>query len=156
MSAPTLTAVKDRIVALCATIPDITTVLEGYPEGDVPFEDHELPVIVVQYGPAQNTRASGDSYTSVRQWRLILHVAHTEGDIVDVNLADVEAVEPYLSSIPLFFLQRPRLELNNSGLVTQITVPSDSGNYRIQRGGALWRGAVFTFSITTNHYQQGV
>lgn len=150
----TVTQVKNRIATLVANISGITTVQDDWPEDSQPFAPSELPCLIVQAGPVVNSgRISHARFSITREYRILLLVERIEEDIADPDTSALEAVEPYLLSVPAYFAQRPRLEdaTNNTGLVFDSSLPTDNGTPRIVREGAVYRGAVFTMTVTTRH-----
>lgn len=149
MTPPTIAQVRARLVSIAALIPNIKTALSDYPMDNQPFEVAEMPVIVVRVGQAANSRLDANGFAMLRTYQLILHAARALDDISNPSTTEMQAVEPFLSSVPLHFLARPRLELNDAGLVVSTTLPQDAGLQRIVRESAVYWGAVFTMQIQT-------
>jgi hypothetical protein len=148
----TPTNVLDRYIALWKLLLDSDNAFADYSEDNQPFEVAEMPAVVVRVGPVIETVRQGRAhFLMTREYRHLLHVARTEEDIANPDTSALRAVEPYLLSVPLFFLDRPRLELSGTGLVVSSTLPADDGIPRIVREGAVYRGAVFTSQVTTRH-----
>jgi hypothetical protein len=153
MSA-TPSQIKDRIALMCAAVTGITTVVDDWPEDTQPFNPVELPCIIVQVGPVtSNERVNHARFRMVRDYRILILVGRTENDTVDPDTSALEAVEPFLLSIPAYFAQRPRLEhpSTSAPIVMDSTLPADNGTPRIVREGAVYRGAVFTMAVITVH-----
>lgn len=152
MSA-TPTQIKNRLVTLAAGIDGIQAAYDDWPEDQHPFGAQDLPCVIVQVGPATVTRISRARFNMTREFRLLLLVDRTEEDIAHPDTSALEAVEPYLLSVPAYFADKPRLEdASGNGLgVISITLPGDNGMPRIVRNAAIYRGAVFTMTVTTSH-----
>lgn len=151
MAAPIVSDIRARLVTLCGQITGITNAYADYPEDNQPFAPAELPVMVVRVGPATNTRLDGGGFRMLRTYQLLLHAARIIEDNAHPSTDEMQAVEPFLVDVPLFFLSRPLLENNDSGLALSTVLPGDGGLQRIVREGAVYWGAVFTLQVQTIH-----
>lgn len=107
-ATPAPRAIRERIEAICATIPGIVTVLTG--------AEHEitaalLPAIRVLPG-RMTRRVAVDPKQSLvtRSYRILVYVAALNALRPDDDeLADVEAAEDWLDVLPTFFSTRTPL-----------------------------------------------
>lgn len=151
MSAPTPTQVKERLMALAVQVSGIVTVADDWPEDNEPFTAAELPALIVVVRGAVNTRINLHKYQSTRTFELHLPVARIADDVKNPDTAALEAVEPFLLSIPAFFAARPRLENGDSGLSYASSIPQDLPARKIVREGAEYTGVIFTMTVDTLH-----
>lgn len=156
MAAATPTQVKNRVVALYALIAGITTSLDDYPEDGLAFEDAELPVAITTLGPATNTAFSKSGFIMTRTVTTHLLVASVEGSQSFPDTSAMEAVEPFMVSVPLFFSSRQQLDdpaTGLSALVRNCTLPSEQepGPGRFAYGGVDYWGLVLNMQVETLH-----
>jgi len=148
----TPTQIKDRIVTMLAQVEGVTTSLDDYQAQDAPFTDAQLPVAVTrlvstQQGPVTATRTHIAAGIILERWQIpiILHVKRASNtDVLSPNTAEMEACEPFLRSIPLFFLQHPRLK---PALVYDTEPMANTGIVRIDRPGIVYWGIVFNLPV---------
>lgn len=145
--------IQTRLVALYALISGIVTVTDDWPRDNKPFAASELPAVIIQYGRATNIRQSGKNFIMTRPFYAILLSARIKDDVKIPDRASLETVEPFLISVPAFFMARPLLELNGGdGIATPPgSLPSDSAAGRFVFRGATYIRTVFTHEITTRH-----
>lgn len=158
----TPSAIKDRIVALMARVDGIVTSIDDYPEDNRPFEDHELPAAVTrlvstQLAQVRVTRTELASGILLERWEIptVVHVAVCSNeDPLSPNTAEMEACEPFLRSVPLYFAQRRRLDapaddpLPALGELVYDTDPmQNTGIIRIAREETSYWGIAFTLPV---------
>lgn len=145
--------IKQRFIDLYTLVPGIVTVVGDWPQDNKPFKESELPAIVVQMGRATNTRQSATNFIMSRPYYGVLLAARLPNDDKIPDEETLASVDPFLVSIPRFFMARPRLQLNDSGIVsdTSIVMPSDSGAGRFAFRSATYIRTVFTHQIQTRH-----
>src|SRR6185312_2030312 len=116
MTSTTAQQVRQRIEAICATIPGITTVLDGT-EPDI--TDALLPAVRVLTRAAERSAESRQKMLVTRTYRILLYVRlipRHENQLYDQQ-PDVDAAEAWLDIIPDFFYKNaPRLELDKTSL----------------------------------------
>jgi len=153
MAAPTVTQIKTRLVALCQTVPGIVTVLDAYPDDETPLTAAQLPAIVVRVSwQASNARESANAYLMTMPYILELNAALSSSTTALVNEAALEALEPWVITIPTFFARRRRLELNDSGLAVECDVPQLVASARMVRSAVTYARLFFRMAVTTRHY----
>lgn len=152
MAQPTVAQIKARISALCALIPNVKTVVESYPSDEQPFELSELPAMIVRVSyRATNTRESAGAMLMTMDYVLELNVARVPGDTQTFDEAALEATEPFILSVPLFFGARRRLELNDRGLAVECGIPQLVASMRSVRNTAVYTRLFFRMAVTTRH-----
>jgi hypothetical protein len=152
MAEPTVAQIKKRIVDLCKTIPSIVTVLDAYPDDETPFISTQLPAIVVRVSwQANNVRESNDTYLMTMPYILEVDVALSASSTALVNEAALEATEPWIVTIPVFFGQRRRLELNDAGLAVECDMAQLVASSRSVRNSVTYARLFFRLAVTTRH-----
>lgn len=148
----TVSAIKNRLVAIYGDISGIVTALDTYPDNNLPFENAELPAVVVRLVPdATNERLGARSFKMTRTFQAILHLQTTSGDwLLPDNTAE-ESAEPFMVSVPLAFCNAPHLERSDVGLALSADVPDCNGPVLIEKDGGRYIGLVFTHVIQTIH-----
>jgi hypothetical protein len=143
--------IKDRIVALMAQVTGVTTSVDDYPAGDVPFTDAQLPAAVTRllHAPATRRWLSGGIGLERRVYTVILHVAVIDNvDVLAPDTTVMETCEVFLDRVPKFFAARNRLHGTAlAELVYDSELMSDGGIIRIERSGLSWWGLVFTLPV---------
>jgi len=152
MAQPTVSQIKARIAALCATIPGIVKVLDAYPDDERPFEAAELPAVIVRVSwQATNTRESNDAYLMTMPYILEVDVALSASSTALVNEAALEATEPWIVTIPAFFGKRRRLQLNDAGLACECGMAQLVASSRSVRSSVSYARLFFRMPVMTRH-----
>lgn len=143
--------IKDRIVALMAQVSGVTTSVDDYPLGDIPFIDPQLPAAVTRllHAPATRRWLGSGVYVERRLFTVILHVAAIDNvDVLAPDTTVMETCEVFLDRVPRFFADRNRLHGTGlSELVYDSELMGDGGIVRIERSGLSWWGVVFTLPV---------
>lgn len=144
--------IQTRLVALYALIPGIVTVTDDWSQDNKPFTSSELPAVIIQYGRATNEWQSTRNFIMTRPYYAIILSAHIKDDVKIPDVASLATIEPFLISIPRFFMARRRLELNDAGIAAESdALPSDSAAGRFVFRGATYIRTVFTHIVKTRH-----
>lgn len=152
MAQPTVSQIKARIAALCATIPSIVTVLDAWPDDEAPFTAAQLPAVIVRVSwQATNTREGADSYLMTMPYILEVNVTISSSSTALVNEAALEASEPWIVTIPAFFGARRRLELNDRGLAVDCGLAQLVASSRSVRNSVSYARLFFRLPVTTRH-----
>lgn len=142
---------KARLVDLYELISGIVTVTDDWPQDNKPFSDAQLPAVIVQMGRATNEKQSAANFLMTRPYFGILLAARIPNDVKIPDAETLASVDPFLISVPRFFMAHQRLELNDAGLITFPVLPTDSAPGRFAFRGATYIRTVFTHEITTRH-----
>ena len=156
MAASTPTAIKNQLVTMWGHITGITTTLDDYPEDGKAFADAELPVAITFLGAASNAPMSGRAITMTRSVTTHLLIARASGSRPNPDTSAMEAVEPFMVRVPLYFADKRNLQdpANSLGaIVRNATIPSEQepGPGRIPFGGVDYWSLVFTYQVETVH-----
>ncbi len=153
MAEPTPSQVKDRVVALCATIDNITTAVDSWPNDSNPFAAAELAAIVVQpiFSPARSDDIDVNSFTLSYDFTIILLAARYAQDYKMTDQTAWEAIEPFRLSVPKFFKGVPQLQLNDNGLVRSSGLPQEVSISPIAFDRALYAAITYRLPVTTIH-----
>lgn len=152
MAQPTVAQIKKRIVDLCKTIPSIVTVLDAYPDDETPFTAAQLPAIIVRVSwQASNVRESASTYLMTMPYILEVNVALSASRTALVNEAALEATEPWILTIPVFFGTRRRLELNDNGLAVDCGLAQLVASSRSVRNSVSYARLFFRMPVITRH-----
>ena len=156
MAASTPTAIKNQLVTMWGLISGVTTSLDDYPEDGKSFATAELVVAITTLGPATNTRASGRAFTMTRSITTHLIVAEAQSSRPVPDTSAMEAVEVYMTRVPLYFADKPNLQdpANSLGaIVRNCTLPSEQepGPGRFAFGGLNYWGLLFNYEVETIH-----
>lgn len=152
--------IKDRIVTLMGRVSGVTTSLDDYPEDQRPFEDDELPVAVTRLISTNLAQVRVSRQTLfpgcvLERWEIpvVLHVkVCTNEDPLGPNTAEMEACEPFLRSVPAYFLARPRLHDNDdtpalAEMVYDTEPMVSTGVIRYTREETSYWSVIFTLSV---------
>lgn len=112
MAGPSITQQRERIEAILATIPGVTTVFSDGDNMNCALTDAMLPAALVIDGPGVRARESRDIRTTTRVFRVGVYVAKLCGDSPSEQRAALEPAEVLMEVIADYFTERaPRLEL---------------------------------------------
>lgn len=148
MTPPTTAAIRTRLEALCALVPGIQKVLTS---GNKDLPDAACPALEVLIG-TRVTRRSVDQMSALvtYDWEIWLYVGRVEkADNWQVADAAIDATDPWIDAVPDFFKARPRLELNDSGLVsTTAEMSIGRGIFPYRGNGKDYSGGRFILPVT--------
>lgn len=149
MSVESVTAVRERIEAICKLIPSgagYLNVIDAACDCDDTFA---VPAVEVRVGAGTRQkdapRATSFSSRVYELWFYGAEVADT-GSVEQLRTA-FTACETWLDTIPDFFKSRPRLELNDVSLVYRTDAMDDSGIGLVAFCERQFAGIRFTLNV---------
>lgn len=152
MAGPSVAHIKNRIVAIGGDISGINTALDDWPEDNFPFTSIELPALIVTVDPAvRYTKISIGSLLMTRNYAMTVVAARVTNDTQSPDTDALEAIEPFLISVPLKFITAPRLERNDAGLAFGTELGTEPFIDRFTFNRAVYIGAVIPIAVTTIH-----
>lgn len=150
MAAPTPTQVRTRIEAICATVPGITTVLDGTEDA---ITAAMLPAVRVVSRQGRRERTNRDKLLVTRTYQILLYVAYEGESMQPEQQPNLDAAEAWIDVIPDFFAaQRDRrLILNGDTLdgVWDTGEMTDNGPVLRQWRRGVFTGVSYQFEVTT-------
>lgn len=133
-----------RIVAIADDITNVTAD-DQYPDN----LSAVLPFCFVEEGEAAFQEINSDTVEVTQQWRLLFYIQAFDGTIQSEEDAAYQAVRPYLTSVPLYFWNRKRLQRSDQGLadVTRATLSQHEGIQSADREQQDYMGVAFTLTV---------
>jgi len=158
MSAPTPSQIKDRVRLLVGQVSGVASSQDDYLPQDAIFSSTQLPAAVTwlhstQFAPLRVTRREAYEGTVIERWEIpiILHVCVASNtDVLSPNTTEMELCEPFLRSVPSYFLQRKRLHcaaLGLGDLVYDTEPMASSGVIKIERPKVTYWGVVYILPV---------
>lgn len=144
--------IHKRIVDIAALVPGIKSAQAWWPESGRPFDNRELPVMIVVPAPTQvNQILSGSEYQSGQDWYLELFVKRFPGDSKVRHRETWDLVRSFARSVPDTFNKHRYLQLNDAGIVKSISIPAVQSWQPDTLDGALYASISFRMTVYTIH-----
>ncbi len=153
MPGPTVSQIKDRIVTMAGQVSGINSTADSWPDDDFPLTAAELPGIVVTPQPVVQYGIHGHAtMVMTRPYTLLIASARTAHDMKVLDQTARESMEPFLISVPLYFVTRPRLEHNDQGLAFGSAIAPDPLTIELMTfNGAQYVISLIVLNVTTIH-----
>ena len=152
MTEPTPSTIKNRVVAMCATLGGVNTSADKFKANESAFTDAELPAAVTEmiYRPATFTRVDRATFEMLTPLTIKFMVRRYAIDYKLTDQVAWEAVEPYRLLVPALFFRYPQLQLNDNGLAIGSNL-DELFVGPIADSKALYASVIYELTVRTLH-----
>lgn len=145
-----VSTITARIVAIADDMTGVTADDE-YPADEA--NGLSVPFMFVEEGPAAFVKSDSNNLRITQEWALLLWVQAFEDEENNAESA-YQACRPYLTSVPMYFWNRTRLQRSDQGLadVVSASLTAHDGIQSADRPNKLYMGIRFTLSVVYDQY----